>query len=182
VPIMWRLLNDAIPRMTHPECNITIGPITIMHNKVLLPSGLYLNYKDLEYKSMSSFADASEDGERNNEKAWIYTYAGKPKKLYGGKFLENIIQALARIATMEAAVRIKHRLHHFALEHKLAPGAFDLGLQEHDALAYCSPTEFAEQVGNILVQEMVRRPTWAPDVPLACQDGYGVGPSYGEAK
>jgi hypothetical protein len=170
VPLMWRRLNDAIPQMTRKDCSLQIGPITIEFERVRLPSGLFLNYKDLAYK------------EHNGEKAWWFTYGGITKKLYGGKFLENIIQALARIATMEAAVRVKHRLYHLAVEHQLDPGLFDLGLQEHDALAYCPPTEFAEQVGDILVQEMVRHPTWAPGVPLACQDGYGVGPNYGDAK
>lgn len=180
VPIMWRRLNDCIPSMTHQNCNITIGPITIEHNRVRLPNGLFLNYKDLEYKAMSAFADS--EWEYSNEKSWIYTYAGKPKKLYGGKFLENIIQALARIATMEAAVRIRVRLGALADVWGLDRGVFDLGLQEHDALAYCPPDGFEDAVGEILVEEMVRRPTWAPTVPLACQDGYGVGVSYGEAK
>jgi hypothetical protein len=171
VPLMWRRLNDAIPNMTRKDCSIEIGPITIEFERVRLPSGLYLNYKDLKY-------EADKDG----EKAWRYTYGGFRKKLYGGKFLENIIQALARIATMEAAVRVRHRLHRFALDRGIDPGLFDLGLQEHDALAYCPPTRFGHDVGKILVEEMIRRPTWAPGVPLACQDGYGIGPSYADAK
>lgn len=182
VPMMWRRLNDAIPRMTREDCSIQIGPITIEHERVRLPNGLFLNYKGLEYKTLSAFADVDGEEVGPAERAWIYTYGGKPKKLYGGKFLENIIQALARIATMEAALRIKTRLVGLANDFDLDPGVFDLGLQEHDALAYCPPDGFEDAVGEILVEEMIRRPTWAPTVPLACQDGYGVGPSYGEAK
>lgn len=170
VPLMWQRLNHCIPEMTRKDCSIKIGPIIIEHERVRLPNGLFLNYHKLEYKKYK------------DEDAWWFEYANQPKKIYGGKFLENIIQALARIATMEAAARIKHRLTAMALELGLDPVEFYLGLQEHDALAYGPPEEFADIVGEILVEEMVRRPTWAPTVPLACQDGYGVGISYGHAK
>lgn len=170
VPLMWGRLDHCIPEMTRKDCSIKIGPIIIEHEKVRLPNGLFLNYHKLEYK------------EYKNEQAWWFEYGGQPKKIYGGKFLENIIQALARLATMEAAARIKHRLSAMAVELGLDPVEFFLGLQEHDALAYGPPEEFADIVGEILVEEMVRRPDWAPTVPLACQDGYGVGISYGHAK
>jgi len=170
VPMMWQRLNACIPEMTRKDCSIKIGPIIIEHERVRLPNNLFLNYHKLEYKKYK------------DEDAWWFEYANQPKKIYGGKFLENIIQALARIATMEAAARIKHRLTAMALELGLDPVEFFLGLQEHDALAYGPPEEFADIVGEILVEEMVRRPTWAPTVPLACQDGYGVGISYGHAK
>lgn len=170
VPLMWQRLNACIPEMTRKDCSIQLGPIIIEHEKVRLPNGLFLNYHKLEYKQYK------------DENAWWFEYGGVPKKIYGGKFLENIIQALARLATMEAAIRIKQRLTAMALELGLDPVEFYMGLQEHDALAYGPPEEFADIVGEILVEEMVRRPTWAPTVPLACQDGYGVGISYGHAK
>lgn len=170
VPKMWKRLANVIPDMQRPDCSIKIGPIIIEHERVRLPSGLFLRYKDLKYTK-------TDEGHQ-----WTFTYGGMRSKLYGGKFLENIIQALARIATMQAAVRIKHRLTELAHQYDLDPGLFDLGLQEHDALAYCPPIGFEDEVGRILVEEMIRRPEWHPTVPLACQDGYGVGSSYGDAK
>lgn len=172
VPAMWSTLNSVIPQMTRKDCSVKIGPIIIEHERVRLPNGLFLNYHKLGYRKMGV----------GDELAWWYEYGGMPKKLYGGKFLENIIQALARLATMEAAVRIRSRLRQLADDYNLDPGIFDLGLQEHDALAYCPIKGFEDAVGEILVEEMVRRPDWAPTVPLACQDGYGVGISYGDAK
>jgi hypothetical protein len=35
-------------------------------------------------------------------------------------------------------------------------------------------------VGNIMKEEMNRRPEWAPNLPLACD--LKVGPTYGDAK
>lgn len=171
VPMMWKRLNNAIPAMMRKDCELKIGPITIEHERVRLPNGLFLNYKGLHRRDI-----------KPGESEWAFTYAGIPNKLYGGKFLENIIQALARIATMEAAVRIRHRLTTLAHEYGIDPGLFDLGLQEHDALVYCPPIGFEDAVGEILIEEMERRPTWHPEVPLACQDGYAVGSNYGDAK
>lgn len=170
VPRMWARLNDMIPQMTKQDCNFKIGPVTFEFERVRLPNGLFLRYHNLKWQR------------RDDESAWWFEHGGIPKKIYGGKFLENIIQALARIATMEAAVRVRHRLSNLAKQFDIDPGLFDLGLQEHDALAYCPPDGFEDAVGEILVEEMVRRPSWAPTVPLACQDGYGVGVSYGHAK
>ena len=108
---------------------------------VLLPSGLRLHYHDLQQVS----------GERGQQ--WVFNYGGEPKKLYGGKLLENIVQALARIVTMDAALRIRKRL--------------ELALQVHDELVYVVPDHMVIEVKRILHEEMCRRPTWAPELPLA---------------
>jgi DNA polymerase len=123
-------------------------------NAVLLPSGLRLNYHNLR----------QEDGERGPQ--WVFDYGGVPKKLYGGKLLENIVQALARIITMDAALRIQKKLR--------------LGAQVHDELVYAVANERVEEVREFLLSEVRRRPVWAPDLPLNAE--VGVGNSYGEAK
>jgi DNA polymerase I-like protein with 3'-5' exonuclease and polymerase domains len=53
-------------------------------------------------------------------------------------------------------------------------------MQVHDELAYGVPTEAVEEFKAIALQEMCRRPEWAPDLPLDAEPG--VGSSYGEAK
>lgn len=119
---------------------------------IKLPNGLKLFYDDLQQR----------DGH------WEFTYAGKSKFLHGGKLLENIIQALARIAIMDAGVRmrLKHGLH---WRH-----------QCHDELVYIEKTEIAEQVGKWLHEEMTTRPWWGPTIPLAAEGG--IGDSYGDVK
>lgn len=157
IPDMWKTLDGQIARMTG-NCYINRGPCTFVKGAVKLPSGLYLNYYNLE----------------NKDRQWWFTYGGKPKYLYGGKMLENIVQALARICVMDAAVRVRKRLSTMGL------GDIELNLQVHDELVYIVPTELAATVQGIVYEEMCRRPAWGTDIPLDAEGG--SGDSYGDAK
>lgn len=151
IPQMWNLLGSYIPRMTG-DCHIEYGPLVFVKEGVLLPSGLYLSYNDLKNK----------DGQ------WWFTYGGKPKYLYGGKMLENIVQALARICVMDAAVRVRKRT------------GEDLALQVHDELVYVVDEDTAEGLLKIVREEMCRRPSWGPDIPLDAEGD--IAETYGDAK
>lgn len=155
VPRLWRALNNAISVLAGNGGSFNIGPCVFEKGRILLPSGLYLNYPNL----------------RQEQDGWVYDNAGKPRRLYGGALLENIVQALARCIVMDAAIRIKHRI---------AAAGITLALQVHDALAYVVPDHLVFVVGKIMMEEMNRRPAWAQDLPLAAE--LGVGPSYGECK
>jgi hypothetical protein len=154
IPRMWNVLNALIPRMCGGLWH-ELGPVAFMRHAVRLPSGLHLHYHNLQNK----------DGQ------WWFEYGGKPKYLYGGKMLENIVQALARICVMDAAVRVRRRLE------KLGIPVW-LNLQVHDELVYVVPDAFVEMVTAIVMEEMNRRPKWAPDVPLDAE--FGVGQSFGD--
>jgi hypothetical protein len=155
ISAMWRTLhNVAIPVLSGGG-TFTLGPCTFGRGAVLLPSGLHLHYHDLHQV----------EGERGPQ--WEFTYATKPKKLYGGKLLENVVQALARITTMDASTRIRRRM-------------LELALQVHDELVYVVPDAHADQAKAIMLDEMRRRPSWAPDLPIEAE--LGVGASYGAAK
>jgi DNA polymerase len=109
IPQAWRELQNLIPEMTRPGTRVPWGPVVIEHEAVLLPNGLRLFYHKLHY-----------DTERQE---WMFKYGKMPKKLYGGKLFENIVQALARIITMDAARRFGYPLAH----------------QVHDDLVYVVP-------------------------------------------
>lgn len=157
IPRMWRQLGDFIPRMTSRSTSEELGPIIIEHERIRLPSGLFLQYNDL----------------RNKDGQWWFTYASKPKYIYGGKMLENIVQALARICVMDAAVRIRKRL-------KSLTDDVWLNLQVHDELVYIVPDDLVAVMRALVLEEMRRRPAWAPDLPLDAEDGVGL--TYGDAK
>jgi DNA polymerase len=157
IPKMWRTLGDFLPQMTHPSTHQQLGPTIIKPEAVSLPSGLALKYHELQ----------SKDGQ------WWFTYGGKPKYIYGGKMLENIVQALARICVMDAAVRVRKRL-------AMITDDVRLNLQVHDELVYVVPDELVKVVENIVMEEMCRRPSWGLDIPLDAESG--IGQSYGEAK
>jgi len=154
IPRMWNTLNGMIPRMTG-DLHHEIHPVTFVKNAIRLPSGLHLHYHNLR----------SIDGQ------WWFDYGGKPKYLYGGKMLENIVQALARICVMDAAVRVRRALERRALD-------VWLNLQVHDELVYVVPDALVEEVVELVMCEMCVRPSWAPELPLDAEAG--VGQSFGD--
>lgn len=152
VPAMWRTLEQMIQQMTYKDCNVALGPIVFMHEKIKLPNGLYLYYHNL----------------RHENGGWRFDYAGKTKYIYGGKLLENIIQALARIIIMDAAVRVRKMFQ------------IDLNLQVHDELVYIVHKSLGEVVKEAIIEQMSIRPSWDPDWPLAAEGDIAL--SYGGAK
>jgi DNA polymerase len=152
IPALWKTFDNLLPGIASGRAAGTqVGPVTIEPGAILLPNGLRLFYDDLRH----------EDG------TWKYTYAGKTKYTHGPKVTENVVQALARIAVMEASLRIRRRLLPFAH-------------QVHDELVFVIPSRFEDRARGILLEEMRRRPGWAPDLPLDAE--VGVGRNYGEAK
>jgi hypothetical protein len=156
VPIMWRLLNDTgIPILADGRGDLCVGPCIFEKGSILLPTGLRLFYHNLHYRK--------DDGE------WWFEYNGVPKKLYGGKLLENIVQALDRCIVMDAALRIRQRV-----------AALRLAQQAHDENGYVVPTEAVPYVKKIVKEEMEWRPAWAQRLPLKAEESSGA--SYGDAK
>jgi DNA polymerase len=151
----WSFLhNIAIPVLHGNRNKYKLGPCEFERWAVTLPNGLKLHYPRLHVSH----------GQNGSE--WLFLYGAEPKKLYGGKLLENIVQALARVITMDAALRIQKRL--------------GLGMQVHDELVYSVPNNEVNDIKKLLLEEMRRRPDWAPGLPLNAE--VGTGQSYGEAK
>ena len=158
IPQMWNRLNNLIPRMTGRDFSELVHPVQFMHEKVQLPSGLYLHYHDLQ----------------NKNGQWWFTYGGKPKYLYGGKLLENIVQALARICVMDTAVGVRKML--AEVEYSNAW----LNLQVHDELVYIVRDRDAAKLLEIVIDELGKPPKWGPDIPLKAEGD--MGDSYGDCK
>lgn len=134
----------------------TIFPgVTMDLDCVWLPNGMAIQYPGLRYHD---FTD--ELGQRAKEIVYDDPYNGF-KKIYGGKFLENVSQALSRIIITDAADRIKTRTGYHPF------------LSTHDSLDYCVPIEAAPEFDTLLEKEFAIRPSWAPTIPLASDGGWG---------
>jgi DNA polymerase len=132
------------------------GPVTICKGRVVGPNGL-----EMRYHSPFQTTDGTGRAE------YWYHYADTSRKMYGAKLLENIVQFLARIVVMNAALRLNDRGYRFCL-------------QAHDELVFVVPNEGVDKAKKIIYEEFVRPPSWARDLPLAAD--VGVGHSYGAAK
>lgn len=166
IPTCWRILDSAISSYwLSGSSSFKFGPVEISYGNVLLPSGLSLRYADPQ-----SFYD-KETGRTEHR----YRYGKKWHKIYGAKLLENIVQALARIVVMNAALRIRDR----GL-HTVNPEDYRFVLQAHDELVFIVKTVNLDNAKKIILEEMTRRPSWAKDAPIDAE--LGEGASYGDAK
>jgi len=157
---MWKILQyRVIPAMTRPDCDFMLGPVRVMFEKIVLPNGMCLHYHGL-HKSQA-------DGN------WLFTYGWETKRLYGGKLLENIIQALCKIIVMDVALRVKKPFE------KLFEMAA-LKMQSHDELMYVCRDQYAPELKGVLMQELRVPPTWWPEIPLDVEAE--IGTCYGKVK
>jgi len=158
IPATWRFLDKMLFRMNDPLFEgRDWGPVRFAYRRIILPNGLTLSYEELHREE--------------NTGQWKYRYGKIWKYLFGGKLLENIVQALARIIVMDAAVRLRHTLALIDVQ---------LALQVHDELVYVTPEDVVAVVKANLLKELRVRPTWGPDLPLDAE--VGVGDTYGDAK
>ena len=125
-----------------------------------LPNGLALKYPKLrnvtlETNAPSELIYATRRGNSDGE-----------TRIYGGKVIENVCQALARIVIGEQLLRVAKK--------------YKVVMTVHDAIGCIVPTEEAKE-GMAYVEKCMKvRPKWAPDLPLDCEGG--TGNSYGECQ
>jgi hypothetical protein len=156
----WGHLGLMIPWMANADEDQmhVMGPVTFHREMITGPNGLKLYYRNL----------TNDPGTRE----WTYTYGDRLYKLYGGKVLENIIQFLARVATMQAALRIRKQCS------QPCGLTVHLAHQAHDELVYLCRNDDVKDLIPIVTREMSRTPDWAPGLPLRGETK--VGYSYGE--
>jgi len=152
IPQLWQQAGSALDALrTQKTCQVgnQAQALTVTEYGFLLPSGLFLNYPDLQRDSDNQFSYASRRGRI---------------KIYGGKVVENVCQALARCVIGEQMIRIAKR--------------YKVALTVHDAVMAVVPEDETKSAMLYIDECMKWRPKWAQDLPLACE--LGVGKSYGD--
>jgi DNA polymerase len=123
---------------------------------ILLPNGLYLRYPNLRKHQ-------DDDGKVE----LVYdTKKGKaviPNRIYGGKVIENVCQALARIVIGEQMLMVAKK--------------YKVVMTVHDAIACIVPEGEVQSAQEYVEMCMRIRPKWALELPLNCESGYGY--TYG---
>jgi len=161
----WKYANDVVlPAMASGTYPLNWGPVTVMKNKIQLPDGNFLHYRDLRHE----FQQNKTTGVGNYQ--WVYARGPMPHKIYGAKLVENVIQALAFIHIAEVAIKVK----------RMTEGLLIPAHQVHDELLYVVDEAVAKQVKQLVVQEMSKAPVWMRGAPLAAEGHIGV--TYGDTK
>ena len=71
------------------------GPMRIQEKVIVLPNGVSLDYNDL----------ATQIGERGQSE-FVLKHPKGTTKIYGGKLVENVVQALSRVVMSQAMLKI----------------------------------------------------------------------------
>ena len=155
---LWRQAQTALMALYGGE-NAPLGKSGVLkldpnESGIVLPSGLLLRYENLK-------AEESEKGVQ-------FTYAVRRgrNKIYGGKVVENVCQAIARCIMAEQMLLI----------HKEYPVA----LTVHDSVVCCVPDDEVDVVASHVEKCMRYVPSWAEGLPV-CGD-VDVGNDYGSCK
>jgi DNA polymerase len=153
----WRSAGDALTALTTGQTMQVdaVGLIRAVPGKGLtLPSGLHIQYPGLRAIS----------NEETGKRELVYTSKGLPVRIYGGKVVENICQAVARQVVAEQMLRVSKR--------------YKVVLTVHDAVAIIAKKDEAAEAQAHLEECMSWNPKWAVGLPLACEAGMGA--SYGD--
>jgi DNA polymerase len=160
IPSLWRKAGLALDAIINNQTMSLgrAGVLTVEGTKgIRLPNGLYMKYPNLR-------KIINEEGKTE----YVYdTRKGKatiPNRIYGGKVIENVCQALARIIIGEQMLKVAKK--------------YKVVMTVHDAIACVVPNSEAQTAQEYVELCMKMRPKWALDLPLSCESG--VGSSYGE--
>lgn len=159
IPLLWRAAGDALDAMANNQtAPLGRDGVLVVEGRegIRLPNTLRLHYENLR---------------------WVQTPEGKSEmvydqkkgravlttRIYGGKCVENICQALARIVIGEQMLMVARRLR--------------VVMTVHDAVGSIAPTEEAEEARAFVEACMRIRPKWSMLLPLNCESKMGA--SYG---
>jgi DNA polymerase len=157
IPTLWRQSQRCLEAMitgnAAPFGAVDAVQFNAGRKGFLLPSGLWQNYDTIE---------KIYDVEGNVQ----YQYKTRKGfvKIYGGKVVENICQAVARCVIADQILLIAKK--------------YKVVLTVHDAVACIAPREEAHQAQQYVEECMRTRPEWAQTLPLNCESG--MGESYGD--
>ena len=128
--------------------------LKIVDGTIILPSGLKLRYEDLQF-------DQTDKGVE-----FHYKIRRGRNRIYGGKVIENVCQAIARCIIGEQMLEI-------AKKHRVV-------LTVHDSVVCCVKDEDVAEAQQYIEECMRWTPDWAKGLPINCESG--TGKSYGDCE
>ena len=157
VPALWRQAQQCVEALVTRQ-GATFGEVDAVvfdanEGGFLLPSGLWQKYEGL-----------TKVFDPEGKAQYQYKTRKGVVKIYGGKVVENICQAVARCVIAEQMLKIAKR--------------YKVVLTVHDAVACIAKEDEAKEAQEYVEQCMRWRPRWCQTLPLNCESG--VGRSYGD--
>ena len=156
---LWRDAQQILVSLNNNELPMRLGRGKVLvtvpkENAIQLPSGLLMRYEDLDF----------EQGEMGIE--FSYKTRRGRTRIYGGKVVENVCQAIARCIIGEQMLKINKK--HRAV------------LTVHDSIVCCVKDEEVTDAQKYIEECMRWTPEWADGLPINCESG--TGKTYGDCE
>ena len=155
---VWREAQNMVSHLSRGD-SVQFGKEGVVEvigdrSAIKLPSSLLMRYDDLQ-------------GEQNAQGV-EYTYETRRgrTRIYGGKVIENVCQALARCIIAEQMLLINRR--------------YRPVLTVHDSVICCVENDEAEEAKEYVERCMRYVPKWAKGLPLECESG--MAKAYGDCE
>lgn len=168
---LWDCGDRALNAVIKGE-EYSFGPNGLLKTSgagIHLPNGMVIRYPGLTYIPREGFVYAKN---RREQAEWVKQSlsgrwdAGLLTRIYGGKVIENVVQALARIVVFDQMLKIAQTC--------------KVVLTVHDEVVACVPEQSVDDAVTLVTNTMTQPPAWAPSLPIACE--VHSGETYGEAK
>jgi DNA polymerase I-like protein with 3'-5' exonuclease and polymerase domains len=161
---LWKDAQKALEKMSQGyETTFGIGiELRCTPEGIHLPNGTMIRYPEL---------CKSGDG---------YEYKGRygPVKIYGGKVVENVVQALARIVVFDQMAKIDIEMR--KNDNPSADRRYKVALTVHDEVVCVVPRSAAQWALEFMTTTMSVPPKWCANLPVSCEGD--IGNNYADAK
>jgi DNA polymerase len=153
---LWRDAQLMLTGLSNRE-NIQFGldgVIQVVDGAMVLPSGLRLRYDDLQFQTTDKGVEFDYKTRRGRT------------RIYGGKVIENVCQAIARCIIGEQMLNIAKK--------------YRVVLTVHDSIVCCVADAEVEEAQKYIEECMRWTPDWAKGLPINCESG--TGKTYGDCE
>jgi|694.fasta_scaffold00761_20 DNA polymerase I-like protein with 3'-5' exonuclease and polymerase domains len=168
---LWWQAGKALEMLDRNQSFVLANKFVCEDKSIRLPNGMSLQYPLLRHtkngfgycampNAFKAIMNARLAGEDMDDQPWKY--------IYGGKVIENLVQALATIIIKEQWIRIN------------ASKKYKVVMQVHDELVAIIPEKEAKEGLAYMMDIMSTPPAWAADLPVACEGA--TAKYYGDAK
>lgn len=152
----WQNAEACLPRIAAQQSGenkqgFSWSLFHFIDGMVWLPNGCPLMYPQLQWAT-SKYKPRG---------AWHYATRYGMASIWGGAFVENLIQAIARVDMSQTILRLRQNY------------GYRPQLLEHDAYATVVTIDRAEQALHDVLLEFRRPPIWCPDIPLDAEGSIG---------
>ena len=156
---LWKTAGDSIKAILRDQqTHLGRNDVLAIDGKegIRLPNGLYIHYPNIRAVQNEDKTEIVYDVKRGKQVI--------PTRIYGGKLIENVCQALARIIIGDQMLMVAKK--------------YRVVMTVHDAIACIVPENEVKTAQEYVELCMKLRPQWGTELPLNCESGYGD--SYGE--